>query len=59
MIYPLRNIPEALWHKFKVLCAEESVSVREKIQELIEDEVELVSKPTEKKKRKKGGKNVL
>jgi len=55
MIYPLRNIPEALWHRFKVLCAEESVSVREKIQELIEDEVELIEKG-KTRDRKKGKK---
>jgi len=51
MIYPLRNIPEDLWHRFKVLCAEESVSVREKIQELIEDEIQSKTPPIKKSKK--------
>ena len=53
MIYPLRNIPEDLWHRFKVLCAEESVSVREKIQELIEDEIQSKTPPIKKVRKEK------
>ncbi len=50
MNYLLRDIPDDLWKKLKLLCVGEEVSIREKIQELIENEVER----NEPKQRKKG-----
>ena len=39
MEYRIANIPEELWHRFKVLCVLEKVSMREKLIELVEKEV--------------------
>jgi len=39
MEYRITNIREELWHKFKVLCVLDKVSMRDKLIELIEKEV--------------------
>jgi hypothetical protein len=53
MNYLLRDIPDDLWKKLKLLCVGEEISIREKIQELIEEEVER----NEPKQRKRGRRN--
>ena len=36
----IRNVPPDVWHKLKILCAEEKVSMNTKIIDLVRKEVE-------------------
>jgi len=40
MEYRLTNIAENLWHRFKILCVTQKKSLREKLLEMIQHEVD-------------------
>ena len=36
----IRNIPEDLWHQFKILCAHQDISMNQKVLDLVREAVE-------------------
>ena len=40
MVSQIRNIPPETWHKFKIICAVENVSMNTKLLQLIHETVE-------------------
>ena len=40
MEFRLYNIPDDLWHKFKILCVTQKKSLREKLLEMIQKEID-------------------
>ena len=40
MEFRLYNIPDELWHKFKILCVTQKKSLREKLLEMIQKEID-------------------
>ena len=44
----IRNIPEDIWRRFRVICLERGVSMNQRIIELVRAEVERVNKAEKK-----------
>ena len=55
MNYLLKNIPNDLYRKFKVLCAEQELTIKDKFMGFMEDEVEEREATNKKVRSKKEG----